>query len=307
MANSDFSSISVLIPAYNPGVSLLDLVESLQTKGFGSIIVVDDGSNKSSQSIFCTLESNKSSFVLRHSVNMGKGRALKTGMNYFYLTRPNDIGLVTVDADGQHVIEDIVKVTERFLKNQKALVIGSRQFDKRTPLRSLLGNIVTRYVFGMLVGKKVSDTQSGLRCIPKKLQSTLIVTSGERYEYEMNVLIMAKENSVNILEEPISTIYIDGNKSSHFSPIIDSMKIYFLIIRFSFSSIFAGILDLALFGLTYSLSKNILTSIVVARLISGNINFVINKKLVFHNNNNVTGTILKYYILFVIMGYIAFV
>ncbi|OGW46082.1 MAG: dolichyl-phosphate mannose synthase [Nitrospirae bacterium RBG_13_41_22] len=300
-------NLPVLIPAYNPNEALLDVANSLIRHGVQHVIIVNDGSKPECDHIFKSLETMKQCRVIHHAVNLGKGRAIKTGLNYFYLTFNDAPGIITADADGQHLPEDILKVAETFRKNPDALVIGARKFDKGTPMRSLIGNIITKYVFRFLIGKKISDTQSGLRCIPRKAVPRFIEMEGEKYEYEMNMLISTKTNAMDVVEEEITTVYIGNNKSSHFNPLIDSMTIYFLLIRFSFSSFFASIIDFIIFAVIYSLSSNILAGIVFARLVAGNINFFVNKNLVFYSKENVTVTIVKYYTLFVVLGGLAFI
>ena len=97
---------------------------------------------------------------------MGKGRALKTGMNHIILNNPGIDGIITADADGQHLVKDIVRVGETLLEHNNTLVIGSRTFSGDIPLRSRFGNSITRKVFSFVSGHKVYDTQSGLRGLP---------------------------------------------------------------------------------------------------------------------------------------------
>lgn len=299
-------NIAVLIPAYNPGKPLLSLVDSLIRLDFERIVIVNDGSEAPFNHIFEKLEQIRNCRVLRHAVNLGKGRALKTGFNYCYLNFPDIPGIVTVDADGQHLPEDVLKVSETFLNNQGKLVIGARRFGNETPLRSLIGNTMTRYVFRFLVGKKLSDTQSGLRCIPMNKIPYFLRMDGERYEYEMNMLISTKRDHTDIVEEGIRTVYVDNNKSSHFNPFIDSMKIYFLLLRFASSSMLASLLDFVVFTLSYKLSSNISLSIFVGRYTVGPmVNFAVNKSFVFHHKGDISRPLIKYFFSATVMGIFA--
>lgn len=299
-------NIPALIPAYNPDETLLSVVTGLITLGFEHIVVVDDGSRPECKPIFDQLKDRKQCHVLRHAVNLGKGRALKTGLNHIYLRFREAKGVITVDADGQHLPKDVLRVAETFLHHPDKLIIGTRKFEKSTPLRSLLGNVITQNIFFLLVGKKVSDTQSGLRCFPANKIPDLIALEGERYEYEMNMLISTR-NGMEIIEEEITTVYLDNNRSSHFNPLIDSMKIYFLLFRFASSSFFASLIDFVIFAAVFSAHNDILTSIVSARVVAGNVNFFVNRHLVFHNNGHMLITIAKYYVLFIVMGYLSFI
>ncbi len=300
-------NIPVLIPAYNPDKTFLSVATGLIDLGVEHIVVVDDGSGPESKFIFDELRNMKQCHVLQHAVNLGKGRALKTGLNHIYLRFKEATGVITVDADGQHLPEDVLKVAEAFLKHPDNLVIGVRKFGKGTPLRSLLGNGITQNIFRLLVGKKVSDTQSGLRCLPANKIPHLITLEGERYEYEMNMLISTRMIGLEILEEEITTVYLDQNRSSHFNPLIDSMKIYFLLLRFTFSSFFASLIDFIIFVTVLRAYNDIFISIVSARIVAGHVNFFVNRRLVFHNNGHILITIMKYYLLFIVMGYLSFI
>ena len=285
---------------------MLHLVDALLELDFQRIVVVNDGSEPSCADIFTRLAARKHCHVMHHAVNLGKGRALKSGFNYCCLNFPDLLGIVTADADGQHLAEDIRKVASDFLNHPQLLIIGARTFSHGTPFRSLLGNLATRYIFRLLVGGNLSDTQSGLRCIPMDIVPELIGLEGERYEYEMNMLIQTKKTRTPLREVPITTVYLDKNRSSHFNPLIDSMKIYFLLLRFSFSSLLASSIDFVIFSAVYWLKKDILTALIVARLISGGVNFLINKSLVFHDRENTSRPLLKYLALFVTLGALSF-
>ncbi len=306
MSTFGFTNIAVLIPAYNPGKALVGLAEALGRFDFRQIVVVNDGSEPCFKEVFSSLETMLNCKVLHHAVNLGKGRSLKTGFNYCCRNFPDLQGIVTADADGQHLPEDIRKVSEKFLKNSRALIIGSRKFARGTPLRSLVGNVITRYVFRLLIGGNLSDTQSGLRCIPMDMVPDLIRLEGEGYEYEMNMLISAKKSRTRILEETISTVYLENNRSSHFNPFLDSMKIYFLLLRFSFSSLLAASIDFVIFSVAYMLRQDILEALVLARLVAGGVNFFVNKNLVFHDREKGVLPLVKYFILFITLGLLSF-
>jgi putative flippase GtrA len=295
-------NIPILIPAYNPDEALWRVVDGLIGLGFKDLIIVDDGSIPGCEPIFARLAQMKECHFLRHAINLGKGRALKTGLNYFYLHFPHSPGLVTADADGQHQPADILKVAAALTENPAKLVIGARQMSGKVPFRSLFGNVLTRFVFSSLVGKKIADTQSGLRGIPRAFIPHILALKGERYEYEINMLISTKIQGVKIIEMPIDTIYIEDNKASHFNPLVDSMRIYFLLFRFLFSSFFSAVIDLIVFITVYRLSASILAGITAARSVSGTVNFFINKKVVFKAKSNLYLTLLKYVLVLVIRG-----
>ena len=238
--NCSVSKITVLIPAFNPDHHLLQLIDDLIDSNFNSIVVINDGSVLACAPVFEAIEMKKQCRLLRHAANLGKGRALKTGINYSLAHIQGLNGIVTCDADGQHMAEDVVKVSMVLNNNPECLVLGVREFCATVPLLSRLGNVITRSIFYILTGKCLSDTQTGLRGIPTRFIPTLISLEGEGYEYEMGMLIASKTQGIRVLEEKITTIYLNNNRSSHFKPVLDSIRIYLLLLRFAFTPILAG-------------------------------------------------------------------
>jgi len=335
--------IPILIPSYNPDHRLTEVVEALISEGVKHIIIVNDGSRTECDPIFEKLEKLEPCTVLKHAVNCGKGRALKTGLNHFYLHFPHSPGIVTADGDGQHRTGDILRVANGLKENPGKLILGSRKLDHDVPFRSLFGNVLTRFVLFFIIGRKVYDTQSGLRGIPRILVPTLLTTRGERYEFEINMLILSKrgrrpqpihgqtdavlsetssqksaektklqealikKQSVDIIEIPIDTIYLENNVSSHFNPFFDSMKIYFQLLRFAFSSMLASGCDFIVFSIAYSLTGNILVSLLIGRFLIGSLlNYIINRRLVFHSKTKVLSSLLKYYLALIIMSVLSY-
>lgn len=215
----------ILIPAYEPDSKLLKLLRQIDNKY--SVVIVNDGSNKFYNEIFEV--SQKYAHVMSYTKNMGKGYALKTGLNYIEDTFGDNYIVVTMDADGQHKLSDAIKLCQYAEKNLDTLVIGKRNWTKNMPLRSRLGNTITRDIFKRITDQNIYDTQSGLRAFSYKLNDYMLSTSGNRFEYEMNVLLNLKNNNIKYHEIPIETIYLDNNKSSHFNTIKDSYKIYKVI------------------------------------------------------------------------------
>jgi glycosyltransferase involved in cell wall biosynthesis len=300
-------NIPILIPAYNPDKRLIELVESLIREGIDHIVIVNDGSHSDSEPVFTYLEKLEPCSLLTHAVNSGKGRALKTGFNYIYLQFPDCSGVVTADCDGQHRVEDIMAVANALVEKPDQLIMGVRKMGSKVPFRSLFGNVMTRFVFSFAIGKKVSDTQSGLRGLPREFIPHLINTKGEGYEFEINMLILTKLKSIHIHEVIIDTIYIEDNKSSHFNPLFDSMKIYFQLLRFAFSSLIASFFDFIIFSLMFKLTASIIVSLLIGRFLVGSLlNYVINRRLVFHSNTRVLWSLIKYYIALIVMSVLSY-
>lgn len=224
----------VLIPAYQPGEALIESTNRLLNDGY-TVVVVDDGSGVDYRSVFKRLA--HSIHLVSHDTNRGKGAALKTGYRYIR-DHFDDFIIATADADGQHDASDIQKVAKAYKQHPGSLLLGSRTFeDGQVPLRSRFGNILTRKIFSLITKIRITDTQTGLRVFDASLIDFMIGVSGERFEYEMNVLLACSRAHVPIVELPIKTIYENGNNSSHFNPIKDSLTIYGQILKFSSASL----------------------------------------------------------------------
>jgi dolichol-phosphate mannosyltransferase len=303
----------IVIPAYNPGEELVPYVEELVQSGFKSILVIDDGSRESCMPIFNKIDLLNEVTLLRHAVNLGKGRALKNAINYL-LNLPNEeewAGIITADSDGQHSVTDVKKVSEQLVLNDGSLVLGTRNFDEKdVPFKSKFGNKLTKHLFKLLYGKKIEDTQTGLRGISRNILHHYIDLSGERFSYETDVLIQTVRKKVEIIEVPIETIYIEGNSETHFRPIADSMEIYGLLFKsffkFMSTSIMSFLLDISLFQLFISLFSilspeiRILGATVIARVFSALFNYSANKSYVFESEKSVSSSLWRYFCLAII-------
>lgn len=231
----DAREIPVIIPSYEPDEKLTGLLSDLRKEGFTRLVVVDDGSGREYEKYFLMAEKEFHCDVLYHSINQGKGRALKTAFDFVLRKYPDAVGCITADSDGQHSPSCIFSCGEALLQNPSALVMGCRSFDKEdVPVRSEFGNKCTRVVMKYLAGVSVSDTQTGLRGIPTDFMKKLLSVKGERFEFETNMLMETRIENIFIIEVPISTIYIEENKFSHFHPIKDSIRIYRIFAQLSF-------------------------------------------------------------------------
>lgn len=293
--------IIALIPAYEPEENMLDLLENIKKDTDMDIVVVNDGSSDACKDIFS--KAKEFAKVLEHEVNKGKGRALKTGLNYINDNYRGEYIVVTMDADGQHTIEDALKICDLVKKSPDILVLGKRFFGEDVPLRSRFGNAMTRLVYKIATGVKVYDTQTGLRAFSYKLVPLMLEIKGERYEYEINVLMECPKNNIEIKEIDIATIYINNNSGSHFNVFKDSYRIYKEIFKFCAASIICFLVDYALYciGLvfTVSLGKGLSTVVsnVFARIVSSVLNFTLNKKVVFKRKGNTLKLAISYFML----------
>ena len=296
-------NIVVVIPALDPNEEIMNnFIEEL-VKSFSNIVVVNDGSKPKYDKYFDSLK-KKNIVVLRNHINYGKGRSLKTALNYILNEYKDVKAIVTADSDGQHSVKDIKKVGDSAIKNPNAYILGSRDFKQsNVPFKSRYGNIITRNVFKIFIGLNITDTQTGLRGMSPEVAKKFLATSGERFEYETNTLIECKEKNIPIVEEAIETIYINDNSESHFNPLKDSIRIYKLFVKYILSAISSFVLDIALFALFMkvlpdSIGKKIVVSTIIARVISSLYNYLVNSKVVFKESNN--RALVKYFILVIV-------
>ena len=298
-------NVSVIIPSLNPDDKLIKVVDSLIEYGFEDIILVNDGSDQAHMEEFNYLEKYSECQVLTHEVNKGKGRALKTAFDFCIANRLDIDGVVTVDGDNQHKAKDIFNCVKAMKENENNIILGVRDFKgENVPAKSRIGNIMTSFVFKFACGLNISDTQTGLRAIPRQYLQLFSEVKGERFEYETNMLLEFKHSGLPYKEVKIETVYIEENASTHFNPIKDSIKIYGVIFKFLFSSIMSSVIDLSAFSLFSFLLFNrmetyasILIATISARVISSLFNFSFNRKAVFKSQESIKNSIVRYYIL----------
>lgn len=287
-----------LIPAYEPDEKMIKLVEEL-TKHDITIVVVDDGSGEKYKDIFSNIKDKVR--LISYPQNKGKGYALKTGLNCINNEFKENYIVVTMDSDGQHTVYDAIKLCEYVEKNPNELVLGKRIRNTDTPLRSRLGNSITKIVYKIATGINIYDTQTGLRAFSNILTDKMLNIEGDRYEYEMNVILKLPKEGVKIKEIEIETIYIDNNSGSHFNTLKDSVRIYKQIIKFSVSSFTSFIIDYSLYSISILLTNNLILSNIISRVISSITNYTINKKIVFKNKGNTFKSACKYFLLVIVI------
>lgn len=290
-----------LIPAYEPDKGMLSLLAELKESGF-EIVIVDDGSGEAYAPLFDAAKGFGE--VISYLQNKGKGHALKVGLAYIKDTFSAQSVVVTVDADGQHKVADAVRLCERVVGDPSALWLGSRRLSGKIPLRSRFGNSVTRFVYRISTGLRVHDTQTGLRAFRADVIPEMLRIEGDRYEYEMRVLLEFARKKARICEMEIETIYLNDNESSHFNPLRDSLRIYKEILKYSAASLLSFLLDYGLYALLFFLTDRTLLSNVIARVFSGSFNFAVNRKFVFESKGSVWRSALGYVLLaaFVLAG-----
>ena len=272
--------IGFLIPAYRPDEALPGLAAELAGWDEGPVLVVDDGSGPEFEAVFAEVEALPGVELLRHPENLGKGAALKSG--FTELDRDGLIGIVTLDADGQHLPGDVRRLAQALRERPDTLVLGRRTFeDQSIPWRSRFGNECTRWAFRLVMGKWVRDTQTGLRALPIAFAREMRPAPADRYEFEVDMLAAACVRGVPIHEIPIETVYVDDNASSHFRPLVDSFRIYRVLFRFVVVAMGSAVLDFTLFAILHRLTGHIFLSQVGARAVSLVVNYALVRNKVF--------------------------
>ena len=284
----------ILIPAYKPDEKFISFTRELLAAGC-NVVSVDDGSGEDCRPFFVKAQT-MGVHVVTHQENRGKGAALRTGFLYIKEHFPDADGVITADCDGQHTVKDILRVARFMKRYPDRLILGGRfSEDRKIPLRSAFGNHFTRIVYRMATGLSIRDTQTGLRGIPAKYLPKMMAVKGDRYEYEMNVLLKLKEWEIPFVEIPITTIYLDNNSASHYNPLRDSWRILTQILKFCASSMFCFAIDYMLFLLFDRLfSGSSGAAYICARVISGGMNYFFNSRFVFKKATS--PTLLKYFV-----------
>ena len=291
------SDIAIVIPSLNQGSELPDLVRSLRQRLANFVIVVNDGSSESFDEIFAEVASVPDVFVLRHSRNCGKGRALKTAFQEYLRRFPQGRGVVIADADGQHLSEDVAKLVQELEQmTSPRLLLGVRDFSRAgVPMKSRIGNWSSTFTLFLMTGCWCSDTQTGLRGIPGSLLPVMIKLPGERFEYETAMLADCIRRNIPIAEMVITTVYRDDNRGSHFQPFHDSWQIFQIFLAlfaksfflFAGNGLFSALLDISCFAFLFHYvvvpieAGRLFFSVLIARAISLCVNYLINKKVVF--------------------------
>ncbi|MFT3860608.1 GtrA family protein [Micropruina sp.] len=284
----------VLIPSFEPDRKLLALLRDLAREAPEvAVVVVDDGSGPGYAPLFSDAAALGAD-VIGFAANRGKGAALKHGFAHIARRYPGQ-SVICADSDGQHAVVDILRVGRAVRPG--SMVLGVRAFAGRVPLRSRVGNVITRWAFRAASGVAVSDTQTGLRGYPPEALDWLCGVPGDRFEYELNLLLRAREAGWTIDEVPIATIYLAGNSSSHFRPLADSVRIYLPLLAFSASSLIAFGVDFVALLVLNALTGNLLAAVIGARGLSSAVNFVTNRRMVFASRRPLRSTMLRYYAL----------
>ena len=202
----------ILIPAYNPNKTLLSFVENLVEHPFLQIIIVNDGSGEHTEPLFQTLSKIERVTILNHANNEGKGRAIKTGLTYIIKSFKKYEAVITAGADGQHSVEDLIRLSNSSRIFSGGIIIGIRNFKSELmPKHSFLKNRVTSILFDILFKKRLLDVQSGLRFFARKDVPWIRKVRGDQFDFDIHVLTEAIHRKIPIYEVPIGKAKMTKN------------------------------------------------------------------------------------------------
>ncbi len=287
------NNITIIVPAYNPGA----IIEQVVIKSLvysSNIIIVDDGCDEANKTIINEISKKHDVTVLSHDENKGKGFAIHTGIEY--ALKQNAENIVLIDSDGQHRPEELQDFIDFANNNPYQLVVGVRSDIDKMPLRSKIGNVGMAWIFRLLYRQSLKDTQSGYRMLSAEFAQLFLdnVEPG-RYESEMKMLMMAAKKNIQIDQIPIETQYFDDNANSKFRPVVDSLRVLGSFAKYSGVGFLSFLIDYVIFlGLIWFFPAHFIAAHIISRLCSGFFNFIANKNFVFNNKQNIIKPLIKY-------------
>lgn len=221
--------IAILIPAYNEEKYIEGVIKNC-LKYEMDIIVVDDGSTDSTPRIVKSIPApqNFKIILIQHPHNRGKGESLKTGFKY--AVSNNYHGVITIDADGQHDVNEITNFLSTIEKENPDIIVGSRFHNtKGMPFDRLFTNYFTSWIISLIAGRKIEDVQSGFRYINSRVLKSINLET-KNFDTEPEILLKASWTGYKIKNIPISTIY-HKHFTSYVNPVKDTVKFFKLIFK----------------------------------------------------------------------------
>jgi glycosyltransferase involved in cell wall biosynthesis len=217
--------VMALIPALNAARTLAPVVQET-LRNLDYVLVVDDGSSDETSAV---AREAGATHVLRHEVNRGKGGALKTGFAHA-LANGFD-AVITLDADGQHLAQEIPKFIEARERTGADLIIGGRAhlFDRMLPRRRMANRFSARAIaWASRTG--ITDSQSGFRLYSARLlRGVSLRTDG--FDMESEVIVRAGWGGYQVITTPIELGFVDGLSTSHYKPLLDTLRIAWTVFR----------------------------------------------------------------------------
>ncbi|HEY3900653.1 MAG TPA: glycosyltransferase family 2 protein [Chthoniobacter sp.] len=221
----DRTNVTALIPCYFEAKRIRDVAARVRQQ-VDHVLVVDDGSTDGTES-----EAKAAGVeVIRHSVNQGKGAAIKTGLRTL-ADRPEILYALVLDGDGQHAPEEIPRFLDAANETKAPMLVGNRMTDTRTmPFVRKMTNRFMSSQISKVCGQWVPDTQCGFRMIARELLPAMVAIETTKFDYETEQLVVAARRGCQIGAVPISTIY--GDEKSKIHPVRDSIRFLEMMARF---------------------------------------------------------------------------
>jgi glycosyltransferase involved in cell wall biosynthesis len=226
-----------IIPVYNHAGTVAQVVKDAQALGF-PVFVVDDGSTDTTYEQIKEIAGIQ---ILRHQQNIGKGAAIMTG---FAAASVVADWAITIDADGQHYPEDARRLIEAIPAGRRPIVVGAREGmgsieGAHIPWTSRFGRKFSNFWVWASGGYILSDSQSGMRLYPLP-EAMLLKTKARRFQFEVEILVMARRKGLKVIETPVRVVYNpDGKRISHFRPFVDFLRNSQTFARLIFIRIFS--------------------------------------------------------------------
>ncbi len=221
----DRTNVAALIPCYFEERFIRDVATRVKTQ-LDTVLVVDDGSTDATE----TNARAAGVEVIRHSVNQGKGAAIKTGLKMLS-ERPGIEYVLVLDGDGQHAPEEIPRFLAAANETHAPMLVGNRMSDvEKMPFVRKLTNRFMSSQITRVCGQEVPDSQCGFRMIHWDLLPAMVAIETTKFDYETEMLVVASRRGCKIGAVPISTIY--GDEKSKIHPVRDTIRFYQMMARF---------------------------------------------------------------------------
>jgi glycosyltransferase involved in cell wall biosynthesis len=223
-----------VIPVYNHAGSVAQVIQQALTLNF-PVFVVDDGSTDDTPNRIAEI---KGIHIISHKKNVGKGAAIMSG-----IIAASSVAdwAITIDADGQHYPEDVLRLIAAIPEGMLPIVVGKREgmVGEHVPWTSRFGRKFSNFWVWISGGPALLDSQSGMRIYPLP-QALYLGTKARRFQFEVEILVRAKRKGVPVIEVPVRVNYNPaGSRISHFRPFVDFLRNSSTFTRLIFGRIFS--------------------------------------------------------------------
>ncbi len=219
--------ICIIIPIFNESQTIGPLIEFIKTKDM-DVVVIDDGSTDYSGEI----AQKKGAIIIRHDCKKGKGFSLRDGFKYAVENKYQ--GVITMDGDGQHDVNDIEKFVQKAEESESCIINGNRMNDvKNMPFIRFMTNRFMSGLISLFARQRIPDTQCGYKYISCDVLNSIELTSND-FEIETEVLMKSAKKGFQILSLNIQTIY--GKEKSKINPFKDTARFLGYFLKEIFSS-----------------------------------------------------------------------